>query len=188
MSWIAWAISDDDAQAAQAVREKIARKMDTAKTFGGVLTLALTVILGVLFDSQQFNDLDARKWAVQVGAALYLVAAVLYLATMYSYDTLLMPQRFWGETAAGRRVRQKRRRWLVERPPSSSAWVLYQNMMRIWRNLFTVASGLVIVATALLAYAALRVPWWMVLIVTPPAAALLSWWLLYSRPILGSED
>jgi hypothetical protein len=49
------AISYDDASAAAAVRDKIERKMDTAKTFGGLLTLALTIVLGVLVDSQKLG-------------------------------------------------------------------------------------------------------------------------------------
>lgn len=86
-----------------------------------------------------------------------------------------------GETPEGRR-------WLVERPPSSDAWVLYQNMMRIWRNLFVVASVLAFCGTALVAFAALRVNYIVVLIVGMLASLLLAWWWWHSRPLLGSQD
>jgi hypothetical protein len=37
----------------------------------------------------------------QVGAVLLFLGLLLYLTTMCSYDTLLMPRRFWSESAAG---------------------------------------------------------------------------------------
>jgi hypothetical protein len=118
---------------------------------------------------------------------LYLLAAGLYIVTMYNYDSLLMPTRFWGEAAPRSGRRPASRRWLVERPPSSDAWVLYQNMMRIWRNLFTVASALGFAATVLFAFAALRISGW-VAAGSGAAALLLAWWIYRSRPIIGSED
>jgi hypothetical protein len=178
-AWIAWAISYDDDAAGAAVRDKIARKMETAKSFGGLLTVALTIVLGVLVEGPDFGD---RHWQVQLSAVLYLIASALYVVTMFHYDSLLMPARFWGESGSGRRPR-----WLVERPPSSDAWVLYQNMTRIWRNLFTVASVLAFAATALFASAALDIRGW-VAVVSALAALLTVWWLYRSRPLLGSED
>ena len=186
-AWIAWAISYDDAAAAAAVREKIASKMHTAKSFGGLLTLALTIVLGVLVDGQQIANFGQRLWQVQASAVLYLLAAGLYIVTMYNYDSLLMPARFWGESGAGSRRRTARRRWLVERPPSSDAWVLYQNMMRIWRNLFTAASALAFAGTVLFAFAALRITGW-VAVVSAVTAVLVTGWIYRSRPVLGSED
>ncbi|MEU6393639.1 hypothetical protein [Streptomyces sp. NPDC046939] len=93
-AWIAWAISYDDAAAAAAVREKITLKMSTAKSFGGLLTIALTVVLGVLVDSKKVGTLDHRLLLFQLSAGLYLLAAGLYIVTMYNYDSLLMPTRF----------------------------------------------------------------------------------------------
>ena len=186
-AWIAWAISYDDKAAAAAVRDKIARKMDTAKSFGGLLTLALTIVLGVLVDGQQIANFGHRLWQVQASAVLYLLASGLYIVTMYCYDSLLMPTRFWGESGAGSGQRAARRRWLVERPPSSDAWVLYQNMMRIWRNLFTTASALAFAATVLFAFAALCITGW-VAGLSAVAALLVAWWIYRSRPVLGSED
>jgi hypothetical protein len=186
-AWIAWAISYDDAAAAAAVREKIVRKMDIARSFGGLLTLALTVVLGVLVDGQRVADFGHRLWQVQVSTVLYLLAAALFVITMYDYDSLLMPARFWGEGAPASGRSAARRRWLVERPPSSDAWVLYQNMMRIWRNLFTVASALAFAATVLFAIAALRIEGW-VAAGSAVAALVVIWWIYRSRPVLGSED
>lgn len=185
-----WAISFDDKEVAQQVREKIRLKMDTAKLLTGALTLGLTVIFGVLFDKEQFNGLGDRRWAVQASAALLLAAAALYFATMYAYDGLLMPDRFWGERRPSSPSRRFSRsdRWLVARPPSSTAWVLYQNMMRVWRNLFTSASLLVGAAIALLGYGALRLRPWQALAVGVPGLLIVGFWVWWSRPILGSED
>jgi hypothetical protein len=66
--------------------------------------------------------------------------------------------------------------------------VLYQNMMRIWRNLFVSASACVGIGIGLLGYAALRLEPWRSALVglgIVVVAALLIWW---SRPVLGSED
>jgi hypothetical protein len=187
-SWLIWAISYDDSDAADKVRQKIERKMESAKLLGALITVGLSVLFGVLFDQAKVDSLGARGWAVQTAGALFLLAAVLYLATMYAYDTLLMPQRFWGERRATKRDHPSRRRWLVERPPSSAAWILYQNMMRIWNTRFTVASVLMVAGTALLGYAALDVNFRLVLLAGPPVMALLLWWLWWSQPVLGSED
>lgn len=184
-----WAISFDDKEVAQQVREKIRLKMDTAKLLTGALTLGLTVIFGVLFDKDQFEGLGARSWAVQVSAVLLMAAAALYFATMYAYDGLLMPDRFWGERrpASRRRWFNRGRGWLVDRPPSSAAWVLYQNMMRVWRNLFGSASLLVGAGIALLGYGALRLePGQALMLVVP--AVVIALWVRWSRPVLGSED
>jgi hypothetical protein len=185
---LAWTISFDDKEVAEQVREKIRLKMDTAKLLASALTLGLTVILGVLFDAGKFDALGDRRWAAQVAAGLLLLAAVLYFATMYAYDSLLMPDRFWGERRPSAGQTRRGRRWLVDRPPSSAAWILYQNMMRVWRNLFTSASLIAGIAITLLAYAALRLRPWQLLAVGVPAVIVAGFWVWWSRPVLGSED
>jgi hypothetical protein len=177
-----------DMDAFEAVREKIGRKLDVAKTFGGLLTLALTVILGALLDPTKLPGFGDRLWALQVSAGLYLLSAVFFMSAMYAYDSLLMPRRFWGEAPAGRGEHRRSRRWLVERPPSSSAWILYQNMMRIWTYRFTVAVVVVLIATGLLGYGALRVNTFALVATTMVAAPVVFWWLWRTRPVLGSND
>jgi broad specificity phosphatase PhoE len=185
---LAWAISFDDKEAARLVREKIRLKMDTAKLLAGAVTLGLTVIFGVLFNTDQFDGLGARRWAVQVAGGLLLAAALLYFGTMYAYDSLLMPERFWGERKPSRKRLRRSGSWLVDRPPSSAAWILYQNMMRVWRNLFTSASLLVGAAISLLGYAALRIRLWQVFAIAVPVHLIVGLWAWWSRPVLGSED
>jgi hypothetical protein len=102
-------------------------------------------------DIKWFGYDFSGRLAVQIGFALLLAALALYLMTMYAYDRLLMPIRFWGEGS-----RRRRRAWLPARPPSSAAWVLYRNMMRIWYMIFTPATVLVGMAFTLLAITLLR--------------------------------
>jgi hypothetical protein len=184
-----WAISDDDRAVADKVRDKIQRKMDTAKLLSGAVVFGLTASFGILLDGDKLKDLGSRIWTVQLSSVSLLMAAVLYFATMYAYDSLLMPERFWGERRAPRgRWRRRRGAWLVARPPSSSAWILYQNMMRIWRNLFTVASALVGVGIASLGFGALRLRPVPAALGTGILLTLMTAWVWWSRPVLGSED
>jgi hypothetical protein len=118
---------------------------------------------------------------------LLLAAVALYLMTMYAYDRLLMPTRFWAELPPRRGDRRRGRNWLPRRPPSSSAWVVYRNMMRTWYTLFTPATALVALALGILGAALLRLDVgdlrWAVLAGT--ALAVIRW---FFRPVLGSED
>jgi phosphohistidine phosphatase SixA/protein-S-isoprenylcysteine O-methyltransferase Ste14 len=184
-----WAISYDDSAVVEQVREKIQRKMDTARLLSGAVTIGLTITLGVLLDGAKLAALGDRAWTVQLSCAALLAAGLLYFATMYAYDSLLMPQRFWGERRPpDRRVPAWRGRWLVARPPSSAAWILYQNMMRIWRNLFTAASVCVGIGIVLLCYGALGLKPWSAIGGGAVILLVVSAWIRWSRPVLGSED
>ena len=184
-----WTISYDDSIVIQQVREKIQRKMDTAKLLSGAVAVGLTASLGVLLDGDKIKALGHRAWTVQLSCVALLLAGLLYFATMYAYDSLLMPERFWGERRPPRsRLLGLRGRWLVARPPSSAAWILYQNMMRIWRNLFTVASALVGIGIVLLGYGALQLEPLPALGGGAAILLVVAVWIWWSRPVLGSED
>lgn len=70
----------------------------------------------------------------------------------------------------------------------SPAWVLYQNMMRVWRNLFTTASVFVGMAITLLGYGALRLDPIPAVVGGVVLLLLTGTWIWWSRPVLGSED
>ena len=122
-------------------------------------------------------------WAA---ASLLLIGAgtLLYLATLLAYDRLLMPARYW----AGKLPPQDS--WAVRRPPSSAAWVLYQNMMHAWRWLFLPACGLVfagLVALGIAPAARDRSAQWALFVALGTIVISLLWcWL--QRPRLGAED
>ena len=125
--------------------------------------------------------------ALRASTVLFFIALALFLATIYAYDRLLMPTRFWGEAPLPQN--NKRPKWLVWRPPSSSLWVLYQNMMRVWTYFFTGATGAVILGFILLAYAVFH-PGWPIVFFASAGAGLVLFLLAYRKlgPQLGSED
>jgi hypothetical protein len=177
-----WTISPDETAAIEALRDKIKSKMDIAKLLGGFMTLVLG---GVILAPDRLEELSqgGDRWAVVTAAVAFLIAIGLYLRTMYAYDTLLMPTRYWGEAFPGRRQPT----WLVRRPPSSAAWILYQNMLHVWTFLFTPATVAVAIGLLALAYAALEPGWLEGLIASLVLLAFMVYALL-RRPVLGSQD
>jgi hypothetical protein len=198
-----WTIAPDDAGPLAELAEKVKGKMESAKLLSAVITLALAALLGTLLDTGRWDGLKNRKadlpgldpYNAQLGATiafvLLLTALAVYLVTMYSYDRLLMPTRFWGESSgrserAEPRGTPRRSRRIPRRPPSSSAWVVYRNMQLIWFALFTPANVLVPLAFATLAATLLGVTqngWWLAPLILAVVAFAWSW-----RPVLGSED
>jgi len=124
------------------------------------------------------------------------LAALLCFAAVAYYDGLLMPVRFWESSA--------RRSWLrlqifssawglVRRPPSSAAWILQQNMVRVWNRL--VVTAMIMLGLALSAFSIL-------IVVKPrnygdlgrPVAAIIVFgvlvygYLVLARPQIGTQD
>ena len=177
-----WTVAPGEKEAIDELRAKIKSKMEVAKLLGGFMSLVLGAVLlapGRLRELSEGGD----AWAVAVAAVSFLLAIGLYLRTMYAYDTLLMPIRFWGDGLPGSR----RPRWLVRRPPSSAAWVLYQNMMHVWTFLFTPATVAVIIGMLALAYAAFEPTWGEALVVGALLVAVAGY-ALRRGPVLGSQD
>jgi phosphohistidine phosphatase SixA len=185
---LAWSIHPNDKPALAEIREKIKSKMDTAKVMGAFITALIAFTLGQFAGK---TDVSGSTWALRLATILLLFGAgALFFVSLFFYDTLLMPVRFWAQRSPSA-LSPSPPDWLVARPPSSSAWVLYQNMMRIWMRTFI--SATVLVALALLAFClAILKPskwfdWW------PLAAALVGALLLFawsyaSRPRLGAQD
>ena len=203
---LCWQLVPDDSKNLDAVADKVKGKMESAKLLSAVITLALTALLGVLLDTTRWADLASPMatlagWsyngqaAIRVGFILLLAALALYLLTMYYYDRLLMPTRFWAERPdrSGGGVLNRlgmsrvRRARVPRRPPSSSAWVVFRNMQRTWFWLFTPANILVGLALAILAAALLRLDGW-VWAVVAVFGLFVGFWAWWFRPILGSED
>ena len=178
-SRIEWSIAPTDDKGTELLREKIRSKMGIAQLLGAFITLVLS---GVVLDPDRLNDLG-RGWAVSLSAVLFLGAIALYAATMYAYDSLLMPSRFWAESPATPRAAPR----TVRRPPSSVNWILYENMLRLWNWLFTPATALVLVGLLLLSYAALQPPWALAM-TTGAIAVVIAAYLRWYRPDIGSQD
>ena len=157
--------------------------MQIASGLGSVITAVLVFLLGVATNAQTVANYASRtKTYISLSLVSFLAALGLYLATVYAYDRLLMPIRFWAESAD-----PTDRRWLVKRPPSSAMWVLYQNMIRVWDSMFTPATWAVGLGVLFLA-AAVFDPDPITALV---GIALLIVFDLYRRrfrPVLGTED
>jgi hypothetical protein len=153
-----------------------------------VLIFGLGVVLGALLDEGKLRQLHNKRPKSDVLLPLagvsFFVAIGLFLATLYAYDRLLMPSRFWSETPPTKRTRLN---WLVCRPPSSRTYVLYQNMVRIWQRLFIPATFFVMAGMGLLGYVALDLSWWQGLLAAAAALLVVGWYFI-SRPRLGTED
>jgi hypothetical protein len=152
---LSWCISPSDDTALTALQEKIKSKMALANVLSGFLTAGIGVFLALLADKEKIGALGVQAAVVFVAAACLVLAVFLYLRTMFSYDTLLMPVRFWAETASG----SGRPSWIVARPPSGAPWILYQNMLRIWRTQFMRATFLTLSGLFLLWSAVFWATW-----------------------------
>ncbi|MFD8395365.1 hypothetical protein ACFV2N_40765 [Streptomyces sp. NPDC059680] len=98
-----------------------------------------------------------------------------------------MPERFGGERRGAGGERSRRRSWRVARPPSSAAWVLYQNMMRMWCCLFTTATVLTTSGIALLGYGALTFPARLANVLVLGLGAVARAWTWWFWPVLGNQ-
>lgn len=141
-----WSISPAG-DAVQELQDKIKSKMTLANLLSGFITAGLGVLLTMLADEKKMGALGPQVPVVFTAAACLLVAVALYLRTMFSYDTLLMPVRFWAESSSGTSNRPP---WIVARPPSGAHWILYQNMIRIWQWQFIPATFLTLTGLIML--------------------------------------
>jgi phosphohistidine phosphatase SixA len=182
--WVPWSIAPRDDEVRLALIDKIRSKMDTAKLFSAILALALGVILDQDKLQKATGPDNADRILGELAAGLLVAGLVLYLATLYAYDSLLMPSRFWRDS---KKPPRRAGRWLSRRPPTSSTLVLYQNMMRIWTWLFTPATICIAVGLMLLGIAAVD-PSRNALISAAASLIVLSAWIRHFRPVLGSED
>lgn len=139
----AWALSPTDSKLEEAVRAKVKSKMDTAKVFAAVLAAVIS------FVANNISELDGARRSVDLlGLASLGLSTILYLITMFWYDRLLMPTRFWATETPAQHANDWRRQLSsipqpfagLRRPPSSSTWVLYQNMQLIWKRCFLPAT------------------------------------------------
>jgi phosphohistidine phosphatase SixA len=185
--WLLWTIWDTTPEKTKeltaSLYEKLYSKMKLAGVLGGLITGILVFLLKSLLVSEYLSKLSYQvQTALFMSTVCFFIALGLYLGTIYAYDRLMMPVRYWGE-----RSEWKERRWLVERPPGSATWVIYQNMVRIWNWLFTPATVAVFLGLLTLAYAAFQPDLLTSLIVL--LILILS--VLYYRnfrPALGTDD
>jgi phosphohistidine phosphatase SixA len=145
-----WVVSPPDEKTIEDLRDKIRSKMGVANLLSAFIGAGLTFVTSTLADGAKIAFLGRLVRSIEVAALLLFLALILYLMTVVSYDTLLMPRRFWGESPVGA---DKRPGWIVERPPSSASWILYQNMLHVWKRQFIPATYFLVAGLFLLCMA-----------------------------------
>ena len=192
-----WTLSEDGETEAEAIRTKIKSKMNTAGALGAVI-VGLTVFL-----LQNSVQKEPTLWQWLAFAAL-AASAGLYFATLFLYDTLQMPPRFWSSRSPSRpqnegglhaiSARLRHGHPSVARPPSSTARVLQASMVQVWVWIFTPATVLAGVGVACLALGAsadshpVGLRPWQVLSAIVVLAAVAGTWVAWQRPNLGASD
>ena len=189
MRWdLAWTIGPTEDEVTKSLLEKIKSKMDVAKVLGGVVVAVFTFLV------QQFLEKGVPSSLALLALLVIAAAAALYFAALFSYDSLLMPSRFWG----GGKPSDARPRWLAWRPPSSRTRVLQQNMLRTWNLQFVPATWLLALGLLLIGTEILRRPeadgrvvwdlWPEPALGLAGMVTLVATWIVHSRPRLGVED
>jgi hypothetical protein len=138
---LSWNIAGEQADLNE-ITSKIQSKMDTAKTLGAVITALATFVL-----TQGFSR--GSTWWLWGALACLAAAGMLFFFTLFFYDTLLMPSRYWGGRLRGRILSGQVSS--VQRPPGSTDRVLHDAMVRIWVRIFTPAAWLAGIGVLLLA-------------------------------------
>jgi hypothetical protein len=185
-----WLLTSQEKTSKDELRQKIASKYDVAKFFLGAL-----VINGGLLVNAKLWELDAvsDKVIVALGYLCLLAALALAVATLFAYDSLLMPRQFWAGGGGSAKS------WSVSRPPSEATLVLYYEMVHVWTSMFLPAAVLAVSAVLLFLVALahqnlgeifVSEPRGYVVLIGAALFAVLLPWLHYlrQRPRLGSED
>jgi len=192
-----WTLSDDGETEAEAIRTKIKSKMNTAGALGAVIVGLTTFLL------QSSLKTEPTIWQWLAFAAL-TTSAGLYFATLFLYDTMQMPPRFWSsrfpshpQTSGRLQVISARLRHghpSVRRPPTSTARVLQVSMVQVWVWIFTPATILAGVGVTFLALGVsedskpVALHPWQVLAATVVLVAVGMAWIAWHRPNLGASD
>lgn len=193
-----WTLSDDGDTEAEAIRGKIKSKMNTAGALGAVIVGLTTFLL----QNSVMTGPDAWQWLAFAALAW---SACLYFATLFLYDTMQMPPRFWSSRFPSRHARDggethailPRLRYghpSVTRPPTSTARVLQASMVRVWTWIFTPATVLAGAGVACLALGAsgdrhpVALDPWQVLAAIVVLVAAAGTWVAWHRPNLGASD
>ncbi|MEN8166142.1 MAG: hypothetical protein ABFR65_01535, partial [Pseudomonadota bacterium] len=203
---ILWSISPTDDETFEQLRDKIKSKMDMAKLLGTFIVFLLGILLGILSDEKKLQFLTescahTRSFlgglsgmeiadrneiylvTIAISVISLFLSVVFYLISMYAYDRLLMPTRFWAEEGKGGSPR-----WLPQRPPSSSLLVLQVNMIRIWRLLFTPATVFVVLSLIGFALVVMRADPLEYILGVVVLGLSVYFYYRFARPRLGAED
>jgi phosphohistidine phosphatase SixA len=169
---------------------KIQSKVQTSALLAG---FSSTVFGVVLTQSDYWTTWsDAASWPsgtqawkaalVTMALVCLALATLLFVVSIYMYDRLAMPQRYWEAIDEEKPPRQER--WRSFRRDRLRCGLLYAYMVWVWRFVFSVA-----VATAMLGFLALvmyRGVWPVAVLYLFALAAAVTYYFLF-RPELGVD-
>jgi hypothetical protein len=179
----------------QALREELQKKIQSKFDVAKLLLGALVLNFGLYLQSELWSVTGTVE-RVLLATAMFaaLLSFGFTIATLLSYDRLMMPRDFWG--GSGERERRAPP-WGVHRPPSQDQLILFYEMTHTWKRFFipaiSLASSAIGLLVVLLAYQNLgKVPqsWAVALILVIVALALAIPMFIYDRhkPRLGFDD
>jgi hypothetical protein len=188
-SWkLIWTISADGPTTTEAILVKVRSKATIATALGTVIVGLTTFLL----QNAVKEGCTGFQW---LAFAAFFASAYFYFATLFLYDTLQMPSRYWAS-----RFPTSRKWWrgrpTLARPPTSTARVLQVAMVQIWKRVFTLATVLGAVGVVLLAMSATpsgaafdpNVEPWLIALTIAIVAGTCGLWVFLNRPDLGTTD
>jgi phosphohistidine phosphatase SixA len=172
------------------LHDKIQSKMQTSALLAGFTSTVFGVVLTqsdywTIWGGRGSWPTGADAWkAAAVAACLFFLAlaTLLFVVSIYMYDRLAMPRRYWDAPAD-------------DRPPAQDLWrsfrrnrvrhgLLYAYMVWVWRSVFSVA-----VAMAMFGFLALvlyRGVWSIAVLYVLATSAVVTYYLRF-RPELGVD-
>jgi hypothetical protein len=208
-----WVLTQKPAPLLEELKDKIKSKYDVAKFFLGAFVVNTGLILnaGIWGQPESWATAPIASFFAYAAIVVAMVSLLFTAITLFSYDSLVMPETFWSEPSEQRKGfwRSKRPwsdgkppRWSVSRPPSQAHVILYYEMMHVW-NAFSmpavsfafVALGCLVLALicrgeACLPFAVptLPVPGWTSFVVVTVILGLSLFFYWWNKPRLGTED
>lgn len=169
---------------------KIQSKMQTSALLAGFSSTVFGVVLTqsdywMLWVGAANWPSGTQAWkaaAVTLGLVFLALATLLFVVSIYMYDRLAMPRRYWEAIDGEKPPRQDM--WRSFRRDRVRYGLLYAYMVWVWRFVFSVA-----VATAMLGFLALvlyRGVWLVALLYLMVIAAAVIYYFLF-RPELGVD-
>lgn len=170
---------------------KIRSKMQTSALLAGFTSTVFGIVLTqsdywTPWESQAANwNSAAQAWqagAVAAGLVCLALATLLFVVSIYMYDRLAMPRRYWDATDSEKPLRQDL--WRSFRRDRVRHGLLYAYMVWVWRFVFSTAVGM-----ALLGFTALvlhRGAWPVAVIYVTAIGISMLYYVLF-RPELGVD-
>jgi hypothetical protein len=202
-----WLLTEKDESLLPDLKDKIKSKYDVAKFFLGAFVVNTGLILntGIWGQPQRWEAAPVAELVAYAGIVVALVSLILTAATLFSYDSLMMPESLWSEPRGKSKWHNRDRRppgWSVSRPPSQAQVILFYEMMHVWSTFFIPAVLSAIVAIGCIVLALIcrvedclpfpvplpAIPSWGFFVLV--AVIVLLSWLFYQakKPRLGAED